>query len=139
MELIREITNGPIVMDSSTVKEYLEEFRNEDREFFIVLGLNAKNKVIYREVCSIGTLNCSLVAPREVFKKAIMLSCNAIILAHNHPSGDYTPSDEDVKVTKTIKKCGELLGIKLLDHIIMGEKGEYSFNTNNWIVEGITT
>lgn len=121
MQLIREIQEEYIISNSSDVYKYLKEFINEDREYFIVLGLDSKNKVLYREIVSIGTLNSGLVHARETFKKAIIMSCNAIIIAHNHPSGDPTPSDEDVRVKNKIEEAGEVLGIKVLDCIIIGK------------------
>jgi len=122
MELVREINDNPI-KNPMDVNKYLEEFKNEDREHFIVIGLDTKNKPCYREITALGTLNSTLVHPREVFKKAIIMSCNTIIIAHNHPSGDLKPSSEDLEVTKKLKQAGDLLGIKLLDHIIVSNKG----------------
>ena len=127
MELIREIDDGVKINSAKMCTQYLEEFRNQDREMFIVLGLDSKNKPVYREINSIGTLNSSLVHPREVFKKAIMMSCNAIIVAHNHPSDEPEPSNEDKLVTENLKQAGEILGIPLLDHIIISKNTEYSF------------
>jgi DNA repair protein RadC len=122
MELIREINDDIHINNAEMVyKNYLQEFGNQDREFFIVLGLDTRNKVIYREVASIGTLNSNLVSVREVFKKAIMMSSIGIILAHNHPSQDLEPSKEDIEVTKSLKEAGEILGIKVLDHIIINK------------------
>ena len=89
--------------------------------------LNTKNYLIGIETVSIGSLNSSIVHPRELFKTAIKKSAAAIILAHNHPSGDASPSQEDIEVTKRIKSGGNLLGIDVLDHIIIGENSYYSF------------
>ena len=127
MELIREIDENIRITESKQVFKYLEEFKNQDREMFIVIGLDTKNKPVFREIVHIGTLNQSVISPREVFKKAIMLSCNSIIIAHNHPSGDLEPSQEDKEVTLDFNKAGELLGIKVLDHLIISNKGYYSF------------
>ena len=123
MDIIRELNDKIAVTKPYKVYEqYLQEFGNEDREFFIVIGLDTKMKAIYREVVSIGTLNNGLVHPREVFKKAIIMSSHSIILAHNHPSQDLEPSNEDLEVTRNIKKAGELLDIKLLDHLIFNKE-----------------
>jgi len=92
-----------------------------DRENFVVLLLDTKNKIIGLNTVSIGTLNSSLVHPREVFKPAILASAAAIILAHNHPSGDPKPSKEDIEITKRLIEAGDLLGIAVLDHIIVGD------------------
>jgi DNA repair protein RadC len=95
-------------------------FRLLDREAFRVLMLDTKNGLIRSEEISRGTLNASLVEPREVFKAAILASSASIILGHNHPSGDPTPSSEDIAITKRLVKSGELLNIAVLDHIIVG-------------------
>ena len=121
MEIIRELTGDYTINNAKDVYKYLEEFKNQDREHFIVIGLDSKNKPCYREIVHIGTLNKTVIHPREVFKKAIMMSSNSLIIAHNHPSGDTAPSQEDIKVTNDLKKCGEILQINLLDHIIIGK------------------
>jgi len=121
MELIREL-NDEISITSKEVlyNKYLKEFSNEDREYFIVIGLDSNNKALYREIVSIGGLNSSIVEPRMVFKKAIIMSCNSIIIAHNHPSGNLEPSFEDEQVTKKLIDIGNFLGIKVLDSLIVG-------------------
>jgi len=121
MKIIRELTGDYTINNAKDVYKYLEEFKNQDREHFIVIGLDSKNKPCYREIVHIGTLNKTVIHPREVFKKAIMMSSNSLIIAHNHPSGDTAPSQEDIKVTNDLKKCGEILQINLLDHIIIGK------------------
>lgn len=93
-----------------------------DREHFVTVLLNTKNQIISIETASVGHLNASLVHPREIFKSAIKRSAASMILAHNHPSGDTAPSQEDVAVTKRLVKAGEILGIEVLDHIIVGDK-----------------
>jgi len=98
-----------------------------DREHFVVVSLTTKNRVISIETVSIGSLNSSLVHPREIFKNAIRLSAAAIILAHNHPSGDPNPSREDLEVTKRLVEAGKLIGIEVLDHIIIGVDAYTSF------------
>lgn len=99
-----------------------EEMRTLDREEFHVLLLNTKNGLIKRAPISRGSLNASIVEPREVFKDAIAASAASMILVHNHPSGDPTPSAEDVTVTKRLVKAGEVLNISVLDHIILGHR-----------------
>lgn len=94
----------------------------KDKEHFMVILLDSKNRVIKEEIVSIGTLNSSLVHPREVFKSAIKESANSMILVHNHPSGDTTLSSEDIEVTQRLKDAGEILGIKVLDHLVVGGK-----------------
>lgn len=95
------------------------ELPYKDREHFIVLLLNTKHRMIASETVSVGILNGSLIHPREVFKAAIAASAAAIIICHNHPSGDPTPSLEDWTVTKRLREAGDLLGIPLLDHVIV--------------------
>jgi DNA repair protein RadC len=104
-----------------------EKLKDEKKEKFIAIHLDSKYNIIKEEVISIGTLDASIVQPREVFKGAIKESAHAIILVHNHPSGDPTPSKEDIEVTRQIMKASEVLDIELLDHIIIGENNYFSF------------
>lgn len=97
-----------------------------DREEVIVISLDTKNYTNNVNVCSRGSLNSSIVHPREVFKTAILSNAASIIIGHNHPSGDTQPSKEDISITKRIKESGEILGIKLIDHIIIGTNGRFS-------------
>ncbi|MHB8170641.1 MAG: RadC family protein [Thermincolia bacterium] len=99
----------------------MEEMRHLDREHFRVILLNTKNHVLSIEDVSVGSLSSSIVHPREVFKNPIRKSAAAIILLHNHPSGDPTPSREDVEVTKRLEEAGRILGIEILDHLIIGD------------------
>jgi len=96
------------------------------QEHFLALHLNTKNRLLGTETITIGTLDSSLVHPREVFKGAIRQSSAALILAHNHPSGDPHPSKEDIHLTRRLKESGELLGIPILDHVIIGNRNYYS-------------
>jgi len=105
----------------------MEEMRYLDREHFRALLLNAKNQVIGQEIISIGTLNSSAVHPRELFKNAIKASAAAIILVHNHPSGDPSPSREDIEVTRRLVEAGRLIGIEILDHLVIGNGKFESF------------
>ncbi len=99
---------------------FREELENKKKEYFYALLLDSKNKIIKKELVSIGTLDSSLVHPREIFKGAIKNSAASIILVHNHPSGDPEPSQQDIEVTKEIVKAGQVLNIKVLDHVIIG-------------------
>ena len=96
--------------------EYLD---GSDREQFVVFGLDTKNKVNFIETVSIGTVNSSIVHPREVFKSLIVGNATSFIVAHNHPTGDVTPSQEDINVTKRLQEVGDLMGIGLLDSLIV--------------------
>lgn len=97
-----------------------------DREQLIVCSLDTKNQPITLNIVSVGSLNSSIVHPREIFKAAILSNAASIILYHNHPSGDPTPSIEDLNATERIRDCGKLIGIDLLDHIIIGDDTYYS-------------
>lgn len=99
----------------------MDELRFLKKEQFVCLFLDTKNHVIGKETLSIGTLNASLVHPREVFRAAIKAGCASIICIHNHPSGDPTPSPEDVRLTKRLVESGELVGIDVLDHLVIGD------------------
>ncbi|MBO8137256.1 MAG: DNA repair protein RadC [Desulfotomaculum sp.] len=99
----------------------MENMRYLDREHFCILLLNTKNQVLAVETISVGTLNSSLVHPRELFKVAVKRSAAALILLHNHPSGDPTPSREDINITKRIIESGKILGISVLDHLVIGD------------------
>ena len=111
-------------------KYYMESLRYQYKEIFKVVLLNTKNEIITDVDISIGTLNSSLVHPREVFREAIRRSSNKIILLHNHPSGNCEPSKEDKSITNRLKDCGELMGIEVIDHIIIGDGVYFSFKEN---------
>jgi DNA repair protein RadC len=100
---------------------------NLEKEHFIVLMLDTKNKIIKEEIVSIGTIDATIIHPREIFKSAIKENSNSIILVHNHPSGNPLPSSEDLDITEKIIKAGETLGIKVLDHIIIGNRKYWSY------------
>lgn len=99
------------------------------REHFVVLLLNARHEVEAVETVSIGSLNASIVHPREVFRSAVIESAASILLAHNHPSGDPEPSEEDLSITRRLVEVGELLGIAVLDHVIVASRGVVSFRS----------
>ena len=103
-----------------------DRLREVDREHLLVLLLDTKIRVIGINTVSIGTLDCSLVHPREVFKPAIIGNAASIILAHNHPSGDPMPSHEDRRVTERLVQAGKILGIEVLDHVIVGEQNRFA-------------
>nr|WP_328797287.1 DNA repair protein RadC [Lysinibacillus sphaericus] len=92
-----------------------------NQEHFVVLFLNIKNQIIHRQTIFIGSLNASIVHPREIFREAVKRSAASIICAHNHPSGVPTPSEEDIEVTKRIEEAGYIMGIELIDHVIIGD------------------
>jgi len=106
---------------------FMAEMSTLDKEHFIGVYLNSKMKIIAKEIIFVGSLNATLVHPREIFKIALTESAAAVILVHNHPSGDPSPSDEDIELTAQIKEAGKILGIDVLDHIIIGYKEYFSF------------
>lgn len=127
-ELSKRVNSGKIcekvIRNSSDVAAYyMEKLKDKKKEYFIAVFLDSKNKMIKDEVVSIGTLNSSLIHPREIFKSAIKESANSLILVHNHPSGDPTPSIEDENVTSKLIEAGKLVDIKVLDHIVVGRDG----------------
>lgn len=111
----------------------MDEMRFLFKEHFKIALLDTKNQILGIENISIGTLNASIVHPRDVFKVAIKRNCNSIILIHNHPSGDVEPSNEDINITRRLIDAGNLLGISILDHIIIGDNRYLSFKQKNII------
>jgi DNA repair protein RadC len=106
-----------------------------DREYFVTLFLDGKNRITGLHIVSQGSLNQSIVHPRETFKAAILANAAAVILAHNHPSGDIPPSREDREITRRLKEAGELLGIKVLDHVIVAtDSGNYTSFTESGLL-----
>lgn len=110
-----------------------KELADKTKEHFKIIMLNSRNKVIGISDISIGTLNASLVHPREVFKEAIIHCSASLILVHNHPSGDPEPSDDDLIMTKRLVESGKLVGIEIIDHIIIGKNRYYSFKDKKLI------
>lgn len=111
----------------------MEEMRYLSNEHFVCLFLNTKNRLIARQTIFVGSLNASIVHPREIFKEAIRRSSASIICLHNHPSGDPTPSREDIEVTRRLVKSGEIVGIEVLDHVIIGDGRFISLKESGYI------
>lgn len=109
------------------------EMRDLRKEVFLVLLLDIKNRIRRKVEISVGSLNQSVVHPREVFTAAIRESAHGLLLIHNHPSGDSTPSEEDKNITRKLREGGELLGIKVLDHIIIGDDSFFSFSEQGFL------
>ena len=124
----------PISFSSSQeVYEKMKDYKKADREIFLLLFLDAKNTIIKIEPHTIGTVDSSAVYPREVFRSALIHNASSIICVHNHPTGDHTPSEADREITKELVKAGELLQIKILDHIVLGKEGYFSFSDEDLI------
>lgn len=124
-----ETINSP----EAAVRLIQRELRDCDREVFCALHLNAKGKPLSMSIISVGELTSTLVHPREVFKASILSNASGIIFMHNHPSGDMTPSNDDINTTKRLEEAGNILGIKVVDHIIVGEsqKNYYSLRAKD--------
>lgn len=100
---------------------------DRDKEHFVLIGLSSKNHVIGYKLISTGTLTATLVRPREVYRSALILCADTVLFAHNHPSGDPSPSPEDIEVTKTLEQAGALLNIRVKDHVVCGDGRWFSF------------
>ncbi|MDD5686403.1 MAG: DNA repair protein RadC [Elusimicrobia bacterium] len=125
--------NAISIKKPTDILPYTLDVRDKKKEHFVVFYLNARNEILKRDFVSIGTLNASLVHPREVFKPAIEHSAASVIFVHNHPSGDITPSEDDIKLTKRLISAGEILGIEILDHIIVSKNNFLSMKSKNII------
>lgn len=108
-----------IATPDDVLRVIADELSTYDREVFAILNLKSNGQVINLNICSVGTLNASMISPREVFKSSILSNAAAFIAIHNHPSGSPSPSEEDRTVTKRLAECGKMMDIKMLDHIIV--------------------
>jgi len=120
-------TDKPEIISASDVWNFCANIRAMQREYFVAFYLDTQNCLIERQTISIGTLNASLVHPREVLEPALSFHAASIIVAHNHPSGDIEPSLEDKEVTKRLVEAGKIIGIEVIDHIILGKNKYLSF------------
>ena len=123
--------NEPITI----AKYYMERLRHEEQEVLIVMLLDGKNHFLGEQMLSRGTVNSTLITPREVFMEALKFHAVSVILVHNHPSGDPTPSECDKKITERIYRSGEILGVKLLDHVVIGDQRYISFKEQGMMPE----
>ena len=122
-----------LLLSPKDVWKELKDIRSNRKEHFVIFFLDARNQEIKREIISIGSLNANLVHPREVFEPAVKHIAAQIIVAHNHPSGNSEPSEDDLEITKRLVKSGEILGIEVLDHIIVTKNDFFSFKENKLI------
>ena len=131
MVSVRLVDDPPLLSGKKveTAKDAMEvvaeKLCNYDRELFCVLNLRTNGLIINANIVTMGTVNTAMVCPREVFKSSILSNASHIILVHNHPSGDYMPSKNDINVTKNLQICGDMIGIPVVDHIITGDQGQY--------------
>jgi len=129
--LVREATaaSAETINDDADAAQMFREafdFDHADREVFAAVALNTKNRVLGAYHVSIGSLNASIVHPRELFRTAVMLGAASVVVGHNHPSGDPTPSGADIQLTRRLVKAGDVLGIEVLDHIVVGDTSHVS-------------
>ena len=124
--------SGVILNNSLKIYEYFKDLvGNKKQEYFYTVYVDTKGRYIDKKCLFVGTINNSIIHPREIFKEAYLLSANGIICIHNHPSGDPTPSKEDVMITRKIKEIAMIHGIRLVDHLIVGVNSYYSFYEDN--------
>ena len=132
--LVKESTDSEVIVLSGPSTAYdliRKELESSDRERFLSIMLNNRNHLIGVETVYIGTINAVTISPRDIFKSAILANAVSIILAHNHPSGDLVPSENDIALTKALMEAGDLLGVQVLDHLIVSEKGYVSIKEYN--------
>lgn len=133
--LNNDFSKKTILNSSQKIYEYMKyELEGKMQEYFYCLYLNQKKELIERKLLFMGTVNKSLVHPREVFKNAYLCSASGIICIHNHPSGDITPSREDIRLTNSLVELGNMNGIPIIDHIIIGNNKYYSFYEDGKII-----
>jgi len=123
----------PVIRSTKDVIAQAVYMREKSREHLMVLFLNARNEMIYKKPMFVGALNANLVNPREIFQEALKQNAASIILAHNHPSGDAEPSEDDLTITKRIIEAGKIMGIDVLDHVIITKNKPFSFKENKLI------
>lgn len=124
---VRTCGSRPVVSCAEDVARICApQLRGCDREHFWALALNTKNQLLRTVEVSVGSLNASIVHPRELFKEAVRLSAASVVVVHNHPSGDPTPSGADIQLTRRLVKAGDVLGIEVLDHVVLGDAGEHA-------------
>ncbi|MFH0790136.1 MAG: DNA repair protein RadC [Candidatus Omnitrophota bacterium] len=128
----RKKINISQILSPIDVFNNLRDIRDNKKEHFVVFFLDARNQEIKREIVSVGTINANLVHPREVFEPAVKYLAVQIIIAHNHPSGNLEPSEDDINITKRLIEAGRILGIEVIDHIIVTRESFHSFKEKGW-------
>lgn len=123
----------PIISSAKDVIAQAVYMRDKSREHLMAIFLNARNEMIYKKPMFIGTLSANLVHPREIFQEALKQNAAAVVLAHNHPSGDAEPSEADLEITKRIQEAGKIMGIEVLDHVIITKNTSFSFKNEKLI------
>ena len=127
-----EVKKKDLINNPQALVSWLKlEIGTLEQEHFVVIYLNVKNEIIHYNVAAIGSVDYSQIHPRDVFKKAVEYNCSKIIIGHNHPSNDTKPSQADILTTKKLSDSGEMLGIGIIDHVIVGQSNYYSFKEHN--------
>ncbi len=136
IELGRRRNNhkNALIKTPKDVIPFIQNYSMQNQEHFLCITLNGGHEILQIRVVSVGTINQTIVHPREIFSEALIQNAAAIIVAHNHPSGNCQPSDQDIKTTQTLLQCSDFLGINLLDHIIFSRTSYYSFIEHNMLV-----
>jgi DNA repair protein RadC len=119
-----------IIRSVDDVLQQVRDIADKRQEYLLVLYLNARHELLQKEVVGMGTINNLRLTPREIFSPAFQTPCASLIIVHNHPSGDPTPSDDDIRFTTRIHEAGELMGIPMVDHVIVAKSGYFSFRDN---------
>lgn len=136
VELIRDGNKcGPTITKPSEIVEYVKDLRKRDREVLLCAHLSSRNSILGIETVSIGTLDASLVHPRELYKSAILANAARVLIIHNHPSGCSEFSKDDIEITKRISDAGKIIGIELIDHIVLGAD-DYQSAKEKGLLEG---
>jgi len=136
VQLVRDRgTKKPVVVENpkEIYKIVKDEIQRWDRERFLAVLLDARNGVIGIDEVACGSVNASLVHPREMFKAAILANAVSVVVIHNHPSGDVEPSEDDIEITRRLVEAGKILGIEVIDHLIVSKEGYYSFKEKELI------
>ncbi len=131
---LRAASSSKPLLSSEDILFYLDHFRTKKQEYIVCLSLDSGQKLIARRIVTIGSLTASISHPREIFAGAIADRAAGIIVAHNHPSGDATPSKQDIEMTQQLVAAGQILGVPLYDHIIVARVEHYSFKKNQLIL-----
>jgi DNA repair protein RadC len=126
-----------VMKSTEDVLVHLKEIAEKKQEYLVVFYLNARFELLQKEIVGQGGLNNMMITPKEIFSYALQTPCASLIVAHNHPSGDPMPSDDDIAFTTRIHEAGEVMSITLLDHIIVGKKGYFSFRDNKMVNQGL--
>lgn len=133
---VRETPVGPKLITPEQIKEHLSDMENLAQETFVVLTFNVKNRLIGKHLVSLGTVNTTLIHPREIFRPAITDGASMVVLAHNHPSGDPSPSSEDIMITRKLVEAGKTVEICVIDHIIVASNGFISLRESGLVTFG---